>query len=83
MTDKNKRDFKYWFNDLKDTITGWKYFVDFQKSFENVQKYKVELNILNSLIGSKNIKEEFKHILIKYPETIKVIPILLLQEKKK
>ncbi|BBU48015.1 DpnII family type II restriction endonuclease [Mycoplasmopsis felis] len=53
MTDKNKRDFKYWFNDLKDTITGWKYFVDFQKSFENVQKYKVELNILNSLIGSK------------------------------
>ncbi|MCU9934187.1 type II restriction endonuclease [Mycoplasmopsis felis] len=35
------------------------------------------------MIGSKNIKEEFKHILIKYPETIKVIPILLLQEKKK
>ncbi|WP_322910839.1 type II restriction endonuclease [Mycoplasmopsis felis] len=82
MTDKNKRDFKYWFNDLKDTITGWKYFVDFQKSFENVQKYKVELNILNSLIGSKNIKEEFKHILIKYPETIKVIPILLATREK-
>ncbi|WAM01091.1 hypothetical protein NWE60_00040 [Mycoplasmopsis felis] len=37
MTDKNKRDFKYWFNDLKDTITGWKYFVDFQKSFENIK----------------------------------------------
>lgn len=35
------------------------------------------MNILNSLIGSKNIEEEFKNILKQYPETLKCIPILL------
>ena len=42
-----------------------------------MDKVKVELNILNSLIGSKNIEEEFQNILIKYPETLKCIPLLL------
>lgn len=35
------------------------------------------MNILNSLIGSKNIEEEFKNILKQYPETLMCIPILL------
>ncbi len=35
------------------------------------------LNILNSLIGSRNIEEEFKTILAQYPETLRCIPILL------
>lgn len=35
------------------------------------------MNILNSLIGSKNIEEEFRNILKQYPETLKCIPILL------
>lgn len=35
------------------------------------------MNILNSLIGSKNIEEEFKAIVKKYPETLKCIPLLL------
>ena len=34
-------------------------------------------NILNSLIGSKNIKNDFKNIIKRYPETLNVIPILL------
>ena len=37
----------------------------------------MELNILNSLIGSRNIEEEFKNILIKYPDTMECIPLLL------
>ena len=37
----------------------------------------MELNILNSLIGSKNIEEEFGKLLIKYPEILKCIPTLL------
>ena len=44
---------------------------------KNVDKVKVELNILNALIGSKNIEEEFQNILIKYPETLECIPLLL------
>ena len=38
---------------------------------------KIELNILNSLIGSKNIEEEFENIIKEYPKTLKCIPILL------
>lgn len=37
----------------------------------------MELNILNSLIGSQNIVEEFQNILIKYSETLECIPLLL------
>lgn len=36
-----------------------------------------EFNILNSLIGSNNIEEEFRRILSKYPEILQCIPILL------
>lgn len=45
--------------------------------YANVDKIKVELNILNSLIGSKNIEQEFMDLIEKYPETLKCIPILL------
>ena len=38
---------------------------------------KVELNILNSLVGSKDIENEFKALLKKYPEILRAIPILL------
>lgn len=38
---------------------------------------KIELNILNSLIGSNNIEYDFRNIVSKYPETLKCIPILL------
>lgn len=34
-------------------------------------------HILNSLIGSKNIEDEFRNILVQYPETLRCIPILL------
>ena len=47
-----------------------------------MDKVKVELNILNSLIGSKNIEEEFRNILIKYPETLECIPLLLAVRSK-
>ena len=37
----------------------------------------MELNILNTLVGSKNIEKDFEDIITKYPETLKCIPILL------
>lgn len=37
----------------------------------------MELNILNSLIGSKNIRNDFLVLYSKYPEILTVIPILL------
>ena len=71
------RDFNTWLSRMKDSIATWTYYTDFEKVYENVQKIKVELNILNSLIGSKNIEEEFKSIVKQYPNVLVVVPILL------
>lgn len=72
-----KRDFKEWLNQFKVSISDFSYYVDFEKVYDNVDKIKVELNILNSLVGSKNIQQDFENLVKKYPETIKCIPILL------
>lgn len=72
-----KRDFNKWLSNFKSSISNYTYYVDFEKIYKNVDKVKVELNILNSLIGSKNIEEEFEKILVKYPETLECIPLLL------
>ena len=71
------RNFNDWLSNFKTSISDYTYYVDFEKIYENVDKVKVELNILNSLIGSKNIEKEFQNILIKYPETLECIPLLL------
>lgn len=71
------RNFKEWLATFRPCISNYSYYTNFSKVYTNVNKLKIELNILNSLIGSKNIEEEFSKIIIKYPETLKCIPILL------
>ena len=71
------RDFDKWLAAFRPSIADYKYYVDFNKVFANVEAIKIPLNILNSLIGSKNIEQEFEAILKQYPETLKCIPILL------
>ena len=71
------RNFNEWLSKFKTSISDYTYYVDFERIYKNVDKVKVELNILNSLIGSKNIEEEFQNILVKYPETLECIPLLL------
>ena len=45
-----KRDFNEWLSKFKTSISDYTYYVDFEKIYKNVDKVKVELNILNSLI---------------------------------
>ena len=71
------RDFKEWLSTFRPCIADYCYYVDFDKVNNNVDDIKVELNILNSLVGSKNIEKDFEDIIIKYPETLKCIPLLL------
>ena len=78
----NNRNFNEWLSKFKTSISDYTYYVDFEKIYKNVDKVKVELNILNSLIGSKNIEEEFQNILIKYPDTLECIPLLLAVRSK-
>lgn len=76
------RNFNEWLSTMKDSIATWKYYTDFEKVYRNVESMKVELHILNSLIGSKNIENEFKQLFQEYPKTLKVIPILLAKTEK-
>jgi type II restriction enzyme len=75
------RDFKEWLSHFKISISDYKYYVDFEKVYCNIDNMKVELNILNSLIGSQNIENDFDKLLKRYPETLKCIPILLAVRK--
>lgn len=72
-----KKSFKNFMDSMINDIADYKYYVNFEKVYSNVDKIKVELNILNSLIGSQNIEEEFKNLVLKYPDTLECIPILL------
>lgn len=72
-----QRNFTEWLLTFTDSIANYKYYIDFETVYNNAEKLKVELNILNSLIGSKNIESDFENIIAKYPEVLKCIPILL------
>ena len=74
MANKN---FNEWLSTFRESIADYKYYVDFNNVYNNLNEFKVELNILNSLVGSKNIEDEFKSLISKYPETLKAVPILL------
>lgn len=72
-----KRDFNEWLASFRNSICDYKFYVDFEKVYGNVDNIKVELNILNSLIGSKNIEDDFKKLVAEYPKVLKCVPILL------
>lgn len=73
----SKRNFNEWLGKFRGSISNYKYYINFEKVFKNVEEIKIELNILNSLIGSENIERDFENIIERYPETLKCIPILL------
>lgn len=71
------RDFNEWLSTFRPSINEYGYYIDFDKVYENAEHLKIEINILNSLLGSKNIETEFDEIMTRYPECLKAIPILL------
>ena len=71
------RNFAEWLLTFTDSIANYKYYIDFETIYKNAEIYKIELNMMNSLIGSKNIEKDFENLANKYPEVIKCIPTLL------
>lgn len=71
------RSFESWLSGFRSSIADYRYYVDFEKVYRNVDNLKIELHLLNSLIGSKNIENDFIALVKKYPETLKCIPLLL------
>lgn len=74
MTNRN---FDEWLSKFRPSISSYDYYIDFEKVIRNIEEIKVELNILNSLIGTKNIEKDFERIISKYPETLQCVPLLL------
>ena len=71
------RDFDEWLGKFRASISSYDYYIDFDKVVRNVDGIKVELNILNSLIGSNDIESDFEKIVARYPETLSCVPLLL------
>lgn len=71
------RDFRTWLAQMRPSINNYRYYVDFQKVYENVDEIRIELNLMNSLIGSPRIEDDFARLLQRYPEVLRCIPTLL------
>ncbi len=50
--------FKFIVSTFKEKITTWDYFVDWTKVLSNVESIETELNILNTLIGKHDLRNE-------------------------
>ena len=71
------RNFNDWIKLFRSSICDYGYYVDFEKVYGNIGSIKVELHILNSLVGSRNVEEDFSKLVAQYPQVLKCIPILL------
>lgn len=72
-----ERNFNHWLAQFRTSIADYQYYTDFEKVFASVDAIKIELNIMNSLIGSKNIETDFDNLLTQYPNILKCIPLLI------
>ena len=72
-----KRNFDEWLKTFRPSINGYDYYTDFAKVHEHAARLKLEINILNALVGSQNIEDDFEKILARYPECLQAVPILL------
>lgn len=71
------RNFETWLSQFRESIADYQYYINFNKVYENIDKMKVELNILNSLVGDKDIENSFEKLATEYPQVLKCIPLLL------
>ncbi len=60
-----ERNFNEWLSGFRNSIADYGYYIDFKKVHRNVDAIKVELNLLNSLIGSRNIENDFESLMKK------------------
>jgi len=77
--------FQTFLNTLLPTNKTYEYFVDWQKVKENVKNFKYQIFLLNSLRvvnNKKELKTEFKKLILKYPNVVQVLPLLIAERLK-
>lgn len=73
----SKRRFSEWLGTFRQSINGYRYYTDFERVYENAERLKVEICMLNSLIGASDIESDFESLIKRYPECLRAIPVLL------
>lgn len=71
------KDFTQWLSTFRESIANYTYYVEFETVYKNASKLKIELNMMNSLIGSSDIEGDFRNLINKYPSVLQCIPILI------
>lgn len=72
----------YFMRTLSSTNRTPEYYVNWQKVVRETEKYEVELNTLNYLIGKDNIYDEAFKLFGKQPDLIKAVPSLIASRDK-
>lgn len=72
-----KNDFNSWLSLFRDSIADYKYYVDFDIVYKNIEKKKERLSVLNTLVGSEDIERDFRILCKEHPEVIEAIPLLI------
>lgn len=71
--------FDHLINTLRPGVTDWEYFVNWDKVFYNTRAVETTLNTMNYLLGKEDFDSEFRYLAEKYPEIIKMIPVLIVR----
>ncbi|MFA6729532.1 MAG: type II restriction endonuclease [Eubacteriales bacterium] len=80
--DSEKTAFEYLVSTLKSTIRTYDFYVAWDKVLGNVSQIEVSLNILNTLIGKKDIASNLKALIKQYPEIVTALPLLIAVREK-
>ena len=67
------------FSTLLETNHTYEFFVNWDKVFNNLEDYLIEISILNSLnkVESDKVETHFREILRQYPHVVKILPTIL------
>lgn len=75
--------FEYLLSTMRPGVADWEYFVNWNKVFDNTRGIETTLNLMNYLLGKENFDDEFKYLANKYPEIMKMIPVLIVRNGTK
>lgn len=80
MSYRNK--LEYFINTLSMSNKTPNYFINWEKVVKNTNKFELELNTLNYLVGKEDIINETKKLFKNQPNLIKAIPSLIAERNK-
>lgn len=49
--------FNEWLGKMRPSINNYNYYVDFEKVYANVENIRIELNIMNSSLAQKTLRQ--------------------------